>query len=219
MSTFAKPLIWGVAGGALALALYIGLDKLAAPEHTQYVTPAPQPVTPVQKPQTAKAPSPARSKALEPPAQQTQRPRLSAELPSKNGAAVESAPTTGLPGQEVTAPSTEETDKQAKMHDIQTRINSMMKQDPRQIDIKQLDGVLADLQTLQGGGDYIGGVNITRVRQNLSATQEILQLSKEIEAAANRGASEAEMNDYLAQLQTLQGQLNPSVQAPVGVTQ
>lgn len=216
MSKPAQPLLWGAAGGVLALALYIAVDQWLAPSVPNYTPP------------TVSAEQPVRVEPLNAttvithstdPLPQQSRPRISSVLPSRTDTvntpsnAVAPNDTAAQVAQQKAALEAE------KMHSIQTRLASLMQQNPLEIDIKKLDGVLADLQKLQGNGDYVGQVNIAQVRQNLAASQEVVLVTQELEAAAKRGASAEEMGVFHEQLLELQKNFNPMVIAPQGVTQ
>ena len=214
MSNSTHPLLWGTAGGVLALALYIAVDQWFAPQAPVYTQPSapihsPAPSHPVS--QTSVQPRAADSLPQQP------RARISAELPNRyEDSAPAAKPASAVSSQPASALSQQQSEEAAQMHSIQTRLSSLMQQNPHEIDVAKLDGVLADLQTLRGDGDYIGNVNITLVRQNLATSHEAVALSKEIEAAVKRGATEEELLAYQAQMKSLQTKINPMVTAPVG---
>lgn len=216
MSHSKQPLLWGIAGGVLALALYIAVDQWFAPPAPVYV----QPSAPVNHPAAA-APIPQVSVQPRPATSLPQPPRarISAELPNQSNGSHSATAPSGNDPQIADGITQRHAEEASHMRSIQTRLNSLMQQNPHEIDVAKLDAVLADLQTLRGDGDYIGSVNITRVRQNLAASHEAVTLSKEIEAAVKRGATEQELLAYQAQMKSLQTKINPMVTAPAGAVQ
>lgn len=214
MSNSTHPLLWGAAGGILALALYIAVDTWLAPQAPVYSQPSAPIHSPV--PSNPRPPEVVQPRAADSLPQQP-RARISAELPNRyNDSAPASKPSSAVNAQPATALSQQQSEDALQMRSIQTRLSSLMQQNPHEIDVAKLDGVLADLQTLRGNGDYIGNVNISLVRQNLATSHEAVALSKEIEAAVKRGASEQELLAYQAQMKSLQTKINPMVTAPVG---
>lgn len=214
MSNSTHPLLWGAAGGILALALYIAVDTWLAPQAPVYSQPSAPIHSPV--PSNPRPPEVVQPRAADSLPQQP-RARISAELPNRyNDSAPASKPSSAVNAQPATALSQQQSEDALQMRSIQTRLSSLMQQNPHEIDVAKLDGVLADLQALRGNGDYIGNVNISLVRQNLATSHEAVALSKEIEAAVKRGASEQELLAYQAQMKSLQTKINPMVTAPVG---
>lgn len=214
MSNSTHPLLWGAAGGILALALYIAVDTWLAPQAPVYSQPSAPIHSPV--PSNPRPPEVVQPRAADSLPQQP-RARISAELPNRyNDSAPASKPSSVVNPQPATALSQQQSEDALQMRSIQTRLSSLMQQNPHEIDVAKLDSVLADLQTLRGNGDYIGNVNISLVRQNLATSHEAVALSKEIEAAVKRGASEQELLAYQAQMKSLQTKINPMVTAPVG---
>ena len=217
MSNSAQPLLWGAAGGVLALALYIAVDQWLAPSIPDYTSPTVTAEQPAQvvKPLNATTTI---THSTDPLPQQS-RPRISSVLPSRTDTV--SMPTNAVAPNDATALIAQQKAAQEadKMDSIQTRLASLMQQNPLEIDINKLDGVLADLQKLKGNGDYVGQVNIAQVRQNLATSQEVVLVTQELEAAAKRGASAEEMSVFHEQLLELQKNFNPMVIAPQGITQ
>lgn len=213
MSNSTHPLLWGAAGGILALALYIAVDTWLAPQAPVYSQPSAPIHSPV--PSNPRPPEVVQPRAADSLPQQP-RARISAELPNRHDHSAPAAAPAAVSSQSASALAQQQSEEALQMRSIQARLSSLMQQNPHEIDVAKLDGVLADLQTLRGNGDYIGNVNISLVRQNLATSHEAVALSKEIEAAVKRGASEQELLAYQAQMKSLQTKINPMVTAPVG---
>lgn len=216
MSNSAQPLLWGAAGGVLALALYIAVDQWLAPSVPNHTLPTVSVERPAQvEPLNA---TKVITHSTDPLPQQS-RPRISSVLPSRTDTVT--TPTDSEPPNDTTAQIAQQKAalEAEQMHSIQTRLASLMQQNPLEMDINKLDGVLADLQKLKGNGDYVGHINITQVRQNLAASQEVVLVTQQLEAAAKRGASAEEISVFHEQLVELQKNFNPMVIAPQGVTQ
>lgn len=159
--------------------------------------PAPAPATPAveQKPLTEDSPpwgalAPADTATTPPPAGQPQAAQA-------------------LPGSPVNA---------EKNAELQQRLNAMALSGKP--DIKELDGLLGELQA-NAGSSVVNGVKVDVLRENLRKAAEIEALSKQIEMESQKaGGSDPQiMQGYLKQLQTLQGQLRldfmvPPVAAP-----
>ena len=72
---------------------------------------------------------------------------------------------------------------------------------------QQIDSILARLESLQNSDGTVGGLQISALRQNLNAANEMMGLVEQINAAAQAGADQQTMQSYVDQLQALQQQM------------
>jgi hypothetical protein len=77
-----------------------------------------------------------------------------------------------------------------------------------QPNLRELDGVLADLQRNQGS-TVVAGVNLQVVRDNLARTEHIQQLAQQMQALAANPTPEtpARLQALMSEMQRTQGQM------------
>lgn len=104
-------------------------------------------------------------------------------------------------------------ERQVKLKKIQSRLLKMIRKNPANIDIKQLDTVLAELDQLKDTNGLVGGMNIEALRQNLAVTSQVQELSRQIQQEAGKPPGQINMTKLQAetkQLQELQKKLLPA---------
>jgi len=92
------------------------------------------------------------------------------------------------------------------LRSVQQNLNEMLLS-RQQIDVNDLDSILARLESLQNSDGTVGGLQISALRQNLNAANEMMGLVEQINAAAQAGADQQTMQSYVDQLQALQQQM------------
>lgn len=214
---------WALVAILAALVAYLAIDRFASPRVS-----APVPVAPVPGPgPDASTPPPATAQrevrwgepARQAPAdaaggRDVETAAAAPVLPARDPASTTRAPTTQTPGDAAAREQARRTAQAVRqqtqqMQAVQRDLLALM-QDPGNVEIDQLSGILDRVMDIQGT-QTINGLDLSRLRQSMDYAREMADIGRRMNEAVQNGADEQALQIYAEQFRRVSEQARQAV--------